>query len=57
MVINVTDVGAVYFSHERGQAEFSCFSNLSGKIQEEREDFKYEGGGKFMNPIRMGDLA
>lgn len=57
MVINVTDVGAVYFSNERGQAEFSCFSNLSEKIQEEREDFKYKGRGKFMNAIRMGDLT
>lgn len=57
MVINVTDVGAVYFSNERGQAEFSCFSNLSEKIQEEREDFNYKGRGNFMNAIRMGDLA
>lgn len=44
MVINVADVRAMYCSDERGQAEFNYFSNLPGRIQEDREDSSMKKG-------------
>ena len=44
MLINVADVRDVYFSDKQGQAEFNYFSNLSGRIQEDREDSSMKKG-------------
>lgn len=48
MVINVADVRARYCSDERGQAEFNYFSNLPGRIQEDREDSSMKKGRFWM---------
>lgn len=56
MMINVRDMGVVYFSNGAGQNSVS-FLMSQGRFKKKGRISSMKVGGKFMNAIRMDDLA